>query len=64
MKSFEQLAESAFNAYRKSLHCGLHQAPLVSTYSQLTDESKSHWVAVAKQVVAEIAVTELSIDGG
>lgn len=52
MKSFEQLGQSAYEAWHKS-H-GTH--PNVMTHwSALDPEIRAHWIAVARQLWAELA---------
>jgi hypothetical protein len=51
MKSFEQLAKAAYNAWHQSHGTEKHQLP----FEQLDGEIRAHWVAVAKAVAEEIA---------
>lgn len=56
MKSFEQLAQSAHQAYRKRcVESGPSFMNQLPTWDQLTAEAKKDWVAVAKQLWAEFA---------
>lgn len=57
MKSFGQLAQSAYAAYRKrQLESGSHTLAMQTPpWDQLTTAAQSDWVAVAKQLWAEFA---------
>ncbi len=57
MKSYSQLAKSAYETYRKrQLDSGSHSlAMLVPPWDQLTTPARLDWVEVAKQIVAEMA---------
>lgn len=53
MKSFEQIAQSAYLAHAKELHrrVGVN----VLTWSQLPANERECWIAAAKQLWAEFA---------
>jgi hypothetical protein len=57
MKSFGQLAQSAYEAYRKQqLESGSHSRAIQAPpWDQLTTPAQMDWVAVAKQLWAEFA---------
>lgn len=55
MKSFEQLANAAYSAYCKQAGGKTYDAKLLPTWAQLSEEHQSCWLAVAKQIVAEMA---------
>lgn len=55
MKSFDQLAQSAYAAYVKQASGRtLNGLPLL-TWERLSDEHKACWIAAAKQLWAEFA---------
>lgn len=51
MKSFEQLAKAAYNAWHISHGTNKHQV----LFEHLDAEYRRHWVAVAMKVVEEVA---------
>lgn len=57
MKSFEQLARSAYAAYReRQLASGSNTLAMQTPpWDQLTTPAQLDWIAVAKTVVAEMA---------
>lgn len=60
MKSFEQLAQSAYAAYCKAVggtafDSTLQQPKPLPTYQQLGQRQQAGWVAATRQVVAEHA---------
>lgn len=52
MKSFEQLARSGYEAYRKQIN---HNGEYAVVWDALLEREKEAWAAVAKQIVAEMA---------
>ena len=58
MKSFDQLAQSAYEAYRKAAieldEEGLAEHAM--QWAELEDATRSCWQAAAKQMLAEVAV--------
>ena len=55
MKTFEQLAESAYNAYRKQAGGKTFDGRLMPDFSVLGEKVTANWVAAVQQVAAEIA---------
>jgi hypothetical protein len=55
MKSFEQLAALAYTAYCKQAGGLTFDSKPLPTFTQLGAERQSCWMAVAKQLVAEVA---------
>jgi transcriptional regulator of met regulon len=55
MKSFDQLAQVAYAAYTKQAVGKAFDGKPLPTYAQLGAERQACWVAVAKQLVAEVA---------
>ena len=57
MKSFDQLAQSAYEAYRKAAIeiDGEGLAEHAMQWAELDDGTRSCWLAAAKQMLAEIA---------
>lgn len=53
MKSFEQLARSAYTAHSKELYhrIGVNSRP----WDDLANSERECWIAAAKQIVAEMA---------
>jgi hypothetical protein len=51
MKSFEQLAKAAYDAWHKSHGTERHKAP----YESLDSTFKAHWVTVAMAIVEEMS---------
>jgi hypothetical protein len=55
MKTFEQLAQSAYKAFCKQFGPLANDEHPHPTWDELGPLSKSSWIAAAKQVAAEIA---------
>jgi len=55
MKTFEQLARSAYEAYCKKAGGVTFDGKPLPTYDQLGHDRQQCWVAAATQVAAEIA---------
>lgn len=55
MKSFEQLARSAYAAYCKQAGGVTFDGKPLPTFEQLGLDRQLCWIAVAKQLVAEVA---------
>ncbi|MDO8769552.1 MAG: hypothetical protein Q7K57_12780 [Burkholderiaceae bacterium] len=55
MKTFEQLAASAYHAYSKQAGGKDYVHHPLPTYDKLSPEMQACWVAAVKQVAAEIA---------
>ena len=55
MKTFAQLAESAYHAYCKQAGGKTFDGKPLPTYAELGPERQACWVAAAKQVAAEVA---------
>lgn len=55
MKTFEQLAISAYTAYAKAAGGKTHDGKPLPAYTNLGAERQACWIAAAKQVAAEIA---------
>ncbi len=55
MKSFEQLARSAYAAYCKQAGGVTFDGKPLPTFEQLGLDRQLRWIAVAKQLVAEVA---------
>lgn len=53
MKSFEQLARLAFEAYENSSH---GNTPSLDAWERLHPELKAHWVATARAIVAQYSL--------
>lgn len=53
MKSFEQMAESAYHAYCKEVGGKTFDGKPLPTYAELGAERQACWVAAAKQIVSE-----------
>lgn len=56
MKTFDQLAESAYAAYCKQAGGKTFDGKPLPTYAELGAERQACWVAAAKQIVSEYAV--------
>lgn len=54
MKSFEQLARSAFGAYKKKSAQSFRDLSEL-TWDDLDEKTREAWLEVAKQIVAEMA---------
>ena len=52
MKSFEELARAAFLAYEKSVR---QRPQSLREWELLHSEIKQHWLAVAKELAAQLA---------
>jgi hypothetical protein len=56
MKSFEQLAKSAFDAaFKKSVELGLCEQNERTHWHELDPHAREVWIAAAKQLWAELA---------
>lgn len=55
MKSFEQIARSGYAAYCKQAGGKTFDGKPLPTYEQLGLDRQLCWIAVAKQIVAEMA---------
>jgi hypothetical protein len=55
MKTFAQLAASAYAAYAKAAGGKTYDGKLLPTFAELGSERQACWIAAAKQVAAEIA---------
>jgi hypothetical protein len=55
MKSFEQIAESAYHAYCKEVGGKTFDGKPLPTYAELGAERQAGWVASVKQTVSEVA---------
>lgn len=55
MKTFEQLAESAYNAYRKQAGGETFDGKPLPAYEDLGSDRRACWVEAVRQVAAEIA---------
>jgi hypothetical protein len=55
MKTFEQLARSGYDAYCKQAGGKTFDGKPLPTFEQLGPERQACWIAVAKQLVAEVA---------
>ncbi len=54
MKSYEQLARNAFEAYRDARAVPCHGVSL-TTWADLDEKTRNAWLAVARRIVAEMA---------
>lgn len=54
-KSFEQLAQSAYEAYRKHVNAGMDFHDELCPWEELSDTDRAEWIPVAKQLWAEFA---------
>jgi hypothetical protein len=55
MKSFEKLGKAAYLAYWEAISFRDRETLLPDSWEDMHPESKECWVAVAKQIVAELA---------
>jgi hypothetical protein len=55
MKTFEQLARSGYDAYCKQAGGKTFDGKPLPTFEQLGLDRQACWIAVAKQLVAEVA---------
>ena len=54
-KSYEQLAQSAYEAYRKGINVGMEDVDKLCPWEELSESERQEWVPVAKQLWAEFA---------
>ena len=55
MKSFDQLAQSAYEAFSKALDANYRSDAAWPCFAELSQQERNCWLAVAQQLTAEIA---------